>query len=116
MGAFFLWKNSKVHNVAPALALFAEMGFASPTSFEVGEWMLYAYPKMTKAAPDIVSVDGCKLISVGTPVYKGLDHSGSLSALLGDFLSGDIDSEQLIGQYTLLFCRGDHIEILCDPL
>ena len=116
MGAFFIYKKNKLTNVIPALDLFAEMGFTSPTSFEIGEWVIYAYPKMAANDTNIVSDNGCTLISAGTPIYKGLDFAGSLASLLRDFLSVGIDHEQLIGQYTVLFCHGNTIEILCDPL
>ena len=116
MGAFFICKKDNVDHVKPAFVLFSEMGFTSPTSIEVGEWVLFAYPKMATAAFNIASDHDSRLVSVGTPIYRGLDYSGSLAALIKDFLSGSIDTEQLVGQYTLLFCRGDTIEILCDPL
>lgn len=116
MGAFFICKKEDTNRTKPALDLFTEMGFAPPTSFEVGRWQLFAYPKMVSVASNVVSGHDSKLVSVGTPVYKGLDYAGSLSALLQDFVYHRIDSEQLIGQYTLLFCYGDTIKILCDSM
>lgn len=116
MGAFFIYKKNKLSNAKPALDLFAEMGFASPTSFEIGEWAIYAYPKMAVDNASIVSNHNCTLISVGTPIYRGLDYTGSLAALQRDYLCGGIDHEQLIGQYTILFSHKNTIDILCDPL
>ena len=116
MGAFFICNKNKVPNANPALGLFAEMGFASPTSFAIGEWVIYVYPKMAASSTNTISENGCTLISVGTPVYRGLDYADSLAALLRDFLSHGIDHGKLIGQYTILFCHGNTIEILCDPL
>ncbi len=116
MGAFFIYKKNKLTNANSALDLFAEMGFASPTSFEIGEWVIYTFPKMVANDSNIVSDKGCTLISAGTPIYRGLDYAGSLAALLRDYLSDGIDHEQMIGQYSILFCHGNTIEVLCDPL
>ncbi len=116
MGAFFIRNKYKAPNTNPALDLFSEMGFAAPTSFEVGQWVIYVYPKMAATAANIVSDNGCTLISAGTPIYRGLDYTGSLAVLLRDYLSDGIDHKQLIGQYTILFCQGNNIAILCDPL
>lgn len=116
MGALFICKRNHVFNAKPALDLFTEMGFTSPASFDVGQWVVYAYSKMSANDSNIVSDKDYTLIPVGTPVYRGLDYAGSLKALLQDFLSERIDFSQLIGQYTLLFCHGDTIEVLCDPL
>ncbi len=116
MGAFFVCNVNKVHNSSPALALFSEMGFSSPTFYEVGEWKIYTYPKMALNVSNSLSDDEYILVSAGTPVYKGLDYYDSLSFLLQDYRSGNIDMKQLIGQYTILFCHKDSIEVLCDPL
>lgn len=116
MGAFFIHRKNIAANVNPALDLFAEMGFASPAFFEIGEWVIYAYPKMAAKDANTVSDNSCTLISVGTPVYKGLDYADSLAVLLHDLMSDGIDHEQLIGQYTILFCHGNTIEVLGDPL
>ena len=116
MGAFLICKRKKINDVDPAIVLFAEMGFTSPTSFETGEWMIYAYPRMVDDNCHVISYNGCRLVSAGSIIYKGLDCCDSLTALLKDYLSGNIVLEQLIGQYTLLFCSADSIEILCDPL
>ena len=115
MGAIFVY-NKVVHNVDPALNLFAEMGFSTPTFFEFGSWGIYTYSKMVDAFPNFVSINDCTLISAGTPVYKGLTYADSHTAILQDLLSDSFDFDQLIGQYTILFCHGDNIEILCDPL
>lgn len=116
MGAFFGCNTNRVHNPNPALIMFEEMGFSSPTTLEVGEWKIYAYPKMALSISNILSDNGYTLVSAGTAVYKGLDYSDSLSALLQDYRSDCIDMNQLIGQYTILFCHDNSIEVLCDPL
>lgn len=116
MGAFFICNENTIHNPNQALDMFAEMGFASPASVLVGAWRIYAYPKMALSASNIVSDKEYTLVSAGTPVYKGLDYSDSLTSLLQDFRFGSIDMKQLIGQYTLLFCHGGSIDVLCDPL
>ena len=115
MGAIFISDKNKVHDVKPALALFDEMGFSSPTLFENDKWAIYAYSKMIGNS-NYVTGNGCTLISTGTPVYRGLNYKDSLAALLQDYLSDCIDFERLIGQYAILFIHGDAIEILCDPL
>ena len=116
MGAFFIFCKSLVHDVSPALELFKEMGFSLPLSVEVGEWTIYSYRKMVSNFPNVVSAHGCTLISTGTPIYKGLDYCDSLTALLNDYCSSSLDLKELIGQYTVLFCRKGTIDILIDPL
>lgn len=116
MGAFFICNKNNITNPNFGLEMFAEMGFASPESFDIGTWKIYAFPKMALSISNTISDNGCTLISTGTPIYKGLNYSDSLRSLLQDFQFESIDTEQLIGQYTILFCRGNTIEILCDPL
>ncbi len=116
MGAFFLCKKNQSANMNQALEIFDEMGFASPAVFETGEWVVCAYSRMRSEDKSCISCHNCTMITAGTPIYKGMDTDGSLDALLEDYLSEKIDYQQLIGQYTILFCQGNTIEILCDPL
>ena len=116
MGAIFAYNKNKIHSISPALDLFAEMGFSSPASFEFGSWVIEAFPKMVVPSPNYISINGYTLVSTGTPIYKGLDYTDSHNAILQDYLSNSIDYDQLIGQYTIMFCHEDIIEILCDPL
>lgn len=116
MGAFILYQKKQVNNMEPALDMFAEMGFFSPQIINVNDWKLYVFPKMTANKPGIFSMDNCTIICIGTSIYKGLDYSESLNALLKDYLTQKVNYEQLIGQYTILFCRDNTIEILCDPM
>lgn len=116
MGAIFVYNTKRIKNPVPALSMFDEMGFSSPTFYDIGEWKIYAYPKIALSVSNSLSANGYTLVSAGTPVYKGLNYSDSLSALLQDYRSDCIDMNQLIGQYTIFFCHGDSIEVLCDPL
>ena len=59
MGAFFTYNKENTDNVKPALDLFAEMGFVSPTTLEAGDWKICTYPQMTADKPDTVSQNGC---------------------------------------------------------
>lgn len=116
MGAFFICKANIAHKAKPALDMFADMGFASPTSFMFDDWLIYSYSKMVTNNPSFISDNDCTVITVGTPIYKGLNHVDSLAALLQDHRLGCVQYEQLIGQYTILFCFDNSIEIICDPL
>lgn len=116
MGGIFIYKKNTYKNINPAKEMFDEMGFKSPTLIDAGKWIICAYSKMINRESNIVSNGLCTLVSVGTPIYKGLDYSDSLNALLQDSLSGRIDYNKLLGQYTLLFCHKENIDILCDPL
>lgn len=116
MGGFFVYNKTKICNVDPALELFDEMGFTSPKSIEIGEWHIYAFPKMVVEEPNIISGAGYTLVSAGTPIYKGHDYKSSLKSLLMDYMAGSIKYNQLIGQYTILFCHENTITILMDSL
>ena len=116
MGGFFVYNKTKICNVDPALELFDEMGFTSPKSIEIGEWHIYAFHKMVVEAPNIISSAGYTLVSAGTPIYKGHDYKSSLKSLLMDYTAGSIKYNQLIGQYTILFCHENTITILMDSL
>ncbi len=116
MGGFFVYNRTKVQDVNHALELFAEMGFTAPELIQIGDWLIYAYPKMTGKESSKTSLNGYTIISAGTPIYKGQNYNSSLKMLLKDYMSGSIDYNQLIGQYTILFCYGNTIDILQDPL
>lgn len=116
MGGFFVYNKTKIYNVEPALELFDEMGFTAPNSIEIGEWKIYAYPKMAAKEPNILFNDEYALVSAGTPIYKGQDYKSSLKSLLLDYISGNVHYEQLIGQYTILFCHENTIEVMKDYL
>lgn len=116
MGGFFVYNRTKVQDVNYALELFTEMGFAAPELIQAGEWLIYAYPKMTENNSNMISDKGYTIISVGTPIYKGQDYNSSLKMLLKDYMSGSVDFNQLIGQYTILFCYGNTIDIMRDAL
>ncbi len=115
MGAFFLYKIGTV-NPNPALDLFTEMGFSLPRSAQIGGWVVYAYPKIAIPYSNLISDGDCILISTGSPIYKGLNYENSLKELLSDFKNNSVESDNLIGQYTLLFCNNTTIKVLRDPL
>ena len=116
MGAFLLCDVNETDCYSRALGLFAEMGFSAPDPIELDHWRLYVFRKMISEDNRIVQKNDCKLASVGSLIYKGLNCTDSLSVLLDDYLSGSIDFNQLIGQYTVLFVRPNRIEILRDQL
>ncbi len=116
MGAFFICDKSKVHDYSPALELFSEMGFSSPDVIESGDMNICVYTKMATKNCNVAKDGELTLVLAGSPIYKGMNYDNSLSALLSDYRNNCVAYEQLIGQYTILFCQADKIEILRDPL
>ena len=116
MGAFLLTDSGNQYYYDPALELFREMGFSSPERLQIGGRTLYVYSKMATGENNIRSDGNCTIVSVGTPIYKSKNYSDSLTTLLKDYETNNLSFDQLSGQYSILFCRGDSVEILRDPL
>ena len=114
MGAFFLCHDA--YNFRPALDVFQEMGFSSPKAFRIGGYSLFVYPKMAIQTSNMIEDDGNLLATVGTVIYKGLDYSHSLIELFKDLNNECLNSDELFGQYTIIYCRSSDIRIIIDPL
>lgn len=115
MGAFLLTDNREQYRYEPTLELFHEMGFSAPASLRVGGRTLYVFPKIATGESNIHTDGDWTIVSVGTPVYKGRDHAGSIKALLEDYKAGSLLYDRLIGQYTILICHSGTVEIIRDP-
>ena len=115
MGAIFLYNTLKNINTENALKHFEEAGFSDPAIFDIGIWRIYAYSKMCGHFCNIVSDNEVTLISIGTPVYKGMGYSEGLYTLLKDYRAQKIIFNKLIGHYNIFFCHKDNIDILFDP-
>ena len=116
MGAFLLVNKLESYRTNHALNLFCEMGFSAPRTVEIGNIIIYVYPKMAIQNNNIYTANGYTIISVGTPIYKGMDYNNSLSYLLLDYKDQNIAYDQLSGQFTIIFCHAEKIEILRDSL
>ena len=116
MGAILLCNNNKNIVVEKALLLFKEKGFSDPVCYECGQWHVYAMPKIIGVYENHLSYQGNVIVSVGTPVYKKLDYHDSLHQLLIDYSNDELQLEELYGQYTIVFCRGEKVSILTDPM
>ena len=115
MGAFLLYKKSASLCVDDARRVFGKKGFPAPAEFDLGRWTLLQYGKML-ASPEnhVAGASGTSLHACGTVVYRGLGYRDSLHRLLADFQVGQVDQEQLLGSFCLLFWDGRSISILMD--
>ena len=115
MGAFLLYQKSASLCVEDARLVFGKKGFSAPAEFALGRWTLLQYGKML-ASPEnhVAGAGGTSLHACGTVVYRGLGCRDSLHRLLADFQAGQVDQEQLLGSFCLLFWNGRYVSVLLD--
>lgn len=115
MGAFLLFKKPALLCVNDARLIFGKKGFSAPSEFDLGRWTLLQYGKILPSPKNhITGADGTSLHACGTVVYRGLGYRDSLHRLLTDFRDGQVDQEQLLGGFCLLYWDGRSISILMD--
>lgn len=116
MGAIFLFRDENNIDLNEVLDVFDRKHFSSPHSYKCAGWTIYSWPKMNGIADHLAMYEDVTLISIGTPIYKGLDYSESLNELVRNFYDHKLIKEELIGQYTLFFFGPDGISVICDSL
>jgi hypothetical protein len=115
MGAFFLYRDGAELALNDAGMLFKRKGFPSPQTFTLGNWRLWLYRKILVNIDNyIADPDGISLFASGTIVYRGLGYRDSLKKLLSDFRSKQLDQNELLGGFCLLFWDGHTISFLLD--
>lgn len=116
MGAILLIRRDADISIQNALEPLGELGLNDPIAFEYGEWGLYAVPKAASTTKNYKEYKDCKVICAGTPIYKGLDYNDSLTCIIQDFYNKKLNLEELLGQYTIVFCHEGKISVLLDPM
>jgi hypothetical protein len=115
MGAFFLYHNDAELCLDEVSQLFEKKGFRAPRRFLFGSWNLWLYRKILAHSDNYLRDDqGSAIASCGTVVYRGLGYRDSLKRLLSDFRTGNLDQEQLLGSFCLVFWDGEIVSILMD--
>lgn len=116
MGAFLVVKKNKNEHIEPALEMLHEMGFCAPLTLDAGNWRVFSFSKLIGKESSFVIGENVSIVAVGTPIYKGLGYHDTLKTLLEDYCRDRIQHDELCGQYTILFCKTDSIDVLCDSM
>ena len=115
MGAIFLFRKGAKPDMSSVRAVFQNKGFSAPAEFIFGAWTLLQYGKILPFQINHTEEgDETSLHACGTLIYKGLGYQDSLQQLLTDFRKGQLDQEQLLGSFCLLFWDGRVISVLMD--
>lgn len=115
MGAFLLFKQREDFDLSAAGNVFSKKGFPAPQELTFGSWNLWLYHKLLfDEGHNIYSDSGWSVSACGTVVYRGLGYRESLHRLLSDFRAANIDQEELLGSFCLLFWDGKTVSVLMD--
>ena len=115
MGAFFLYKLDQKINSKAVANIFRKKGFSKPNIFHLNNMTLWLFKKqLINDINYIISDDGPALFASGTIIYKGKSYKESLMGLLEDFKKDQINSNELIGSFCLIFFKDNKINLLTD--
>ncbi len=115
-GFFLMKKDDQSINVHEALHAFSQYGLSSPTQYQLGEYTLYLYNKLTAREPYSVETEKGFCAAVGAYIYKGLNYTASLKNTLKDFSEGTLSLSDMYGQFTLILYVKKHVYIVSDAL
>jgi hypothetical protein len=117
MGAFFLYKNQTDIDLDSVRSVFDKKGFCAPAVFVLNGMTLWLYRKQLVVDENyVMNATNSSLFATGTVVYKGLSYRDTLQALLDDYLQNQLDLNELIGSFCLIFYVRGKIRILTDRL
>ncbi len=117
MAGFFLTKTVEQSlKTEEALRAFSQYGLSTPTQYQLGDYTLYQYNKLTAKEPYSVETEYGFCAAVGAYIYKGLDYRHSLKTTLKDFVEGSLSLSDMYGQYTLIMYVKNQIYIVSDAL
>jgi hypothetical protein len=117
VGAFFLFKKDSKLLLDDSMRIFTRKGFTHPNIFGLGEWKLWLYRKQAVDADNfLIANDGTTVFSCGTVIYRGQRYKMSLRLLVDDFRQNQLNQNELIGNFCLLFWDGIKVSILTDQL
>ena len=115
-GFFLVNKDDQSINISEALRAFSQYGLNTPIQYQLGEYTLYLYNKLTAKAPYSVKTEYGFCAAVGAYIYKGLDYKLSLENTLKDFSEGELSLPDMYGQYILILFVKNRIYIVSDAL
>lgn len=117
MAGFFLAKNNAQSiKTEEALLAFSQYGVSAPTQYQLGEYTLYLYNKLTAKEPYSVETEYGFCAAVGAYIYKGLDYTLSLRTTLKDFSEGNLSLSDMYGQFTLILYVKNQVYMISDAL
>ena len=117
MGAFFLYhRNSKIaKNLVDKL--YELKGFKSPFRVTIGDYNLMLFRKQIVDIVNHFQIERNYIFATGSLFYKGRNYIESLKNLLSDFINNCVDSQNLYGNYVIIFYNGikKQITFCIDP-
>ena len=117
MAGFFLIPNDeKSLNVDEAMKAFEQKGLVNPSIYQMGDYQLYLFHKLTAREPYLMETEYGFCAVVGTYVYKGYDYELSLKHTLQDYAMGSLSLEDTYGQFTLILYVNNRVCIVSDAL
>ncbi len=117
MAGFFLTKNDDQSiKMEEALGAFSQYGLSAPSQYQLGEYTLYLYKKLTAKEPNSVETEYGFCAAVGAYIYKGFNYSLSLETTLKDFSEGNLSLSDMYGQFTLILYANNQIYMISDAL
>lgn len=117
MAGFFLTKSDdQIIKTEEALRAFSQYGLSAPNQYQLGEYTLYLYNKLTANEPYSVETEYGFCAAVGAYIYKGLNFTLSLETTLKDFSEGNLSLSDMYGQYTLILYVKNQIYMVSDAL
>ena len=117
MGAFFLYKNRADIDLESVRQAFEKKEFGIPAVFNLNDMTLWLCRKQLVTDVNyLTDTDGSSLFATGSVVYKGLSYRDMLQTLLDDYLHDQLDLNELIGSFCLIFHVKGEARVLTDWL
>lgn len=115
MGAFFLFRSDAEIDHQAVNDCFTAKGFDPPLQFTLNSMHLWLFQKQLLQRNNVIRDEaGNFLFAVGSLSYKGQSHAESLSTLLSDFRSANMDYSRLHGAFCAILLIESKLSILFD--
>jgi asparagine synthase (glutamine-hydrolysing) len=117
VGGFFLYHTETPLDLQGLTRVFESKGFSRSLCVNLGSWRLLLYPKILASEPNTVHGIGTSFaFSIGTLSYRSLGRRDSLKRLLEDHSSGNLEQNELLGNFCIGLWDGRMLSLLPDRL
>jgi hypothetical protein len=114
MGAFFLYQRNAELFTDEVKPSSAKKGLARRAVSNWASGLLCFIRRCCRIRQFLFRENGAGVFSCGTIVYRGLGYRESLRRILEDFVGGNLDQMQALGNFCLFFWDGKEVSLLTD--
>lgn len=116
MSSFLLYPRSMSLPTEEVNRVFSLMGLKPAGIASAGDFDILLFKKGLTGHESFTRIERDMIISAGTFVYRKRSHEEGMKLFLQDFKKGQIDEDEVIGQFALLIIHDDHISLITDRM